>query len=58
MAAFADAQQYKKSMKDPSRRDVFYVEQAGGGKVRDPERLMRLPLVLRETIAKLDVEGA
>jgi [protein-PII] uridylyltransferase len=37
--------------------DVFYVEERGGGKVKNPSKIAALPLILRETIARLDAEA-
>ncbi len=37
--------------------DVFYVEERGGGKVKNASKIEVLPLILRETIARLDAEA-
>lgn len=36
--------------------DVFYVEDEGGGKVRDPERLKKLQVALREALERFHAE--
>jgi [protein-PII] uridylyltransferase len=38
--------------------DVFYVADAAGGKVSDPQRLSRLSLVLREALARFHEDAS